>query len=107
MSRKYPRSYASSTTDSSSDSEYDGERDEHILTIDVDSTKLAQGVLAAKRTVTSEFHAGMGNDREELCVAASIITNRDDRDVPSVQVVTTAPNQDTENHDSESIERWL
>lgn len=90
---------------SSSDSE---DEDEHIITIDLDNTKHAQSVLAAKRTTTSDFRDTPQKDIEELRIVATVLSlSEENKNIPTAKIVTTPLSKQNSSLDNENTERWL
>ena len=101
--RRVPLSISSDADSSDSSSD----EDEHILTIDLNSSINARNVLVTKRTILSNFHGIPDHNREDLRIVASILSTSDDDYNPTLQVVTSSRTEEAEGPEENSIERWL
>ncbi|KAJ5020311.1 hypothetical protein PSV08DRAFT_223167 [Bipolaris maydis] len=107
--RRYSTSTVSSS-DTASSYYSDGEDDDNddIITIDLDSTKLTQSILAARRTTTSEFQETLQEDCQELHIIASVASDIPDKTSRlSVKIVTGVPDEKDSDADSGAVQHWL
>lgn len=106
--RRYSTSTVSSSDTTSSYSDGEDDDNDDVITIDLDSTKLTQSILAARRTATSEFQETLQEDCQELHIIASVASDIPDKTSRlSVKIVTGVPDEKDSDTDSGAMQHWL